>query len=113
MTTTGVPSATPAAVTGLPELAQARKTHPITVWAILGVVFLAIEGYALAAWFISGDAHRTPAGTTPIPEWMKVDRVRGFPHLFRDQAIAPRASPDPRQLILPGLLDVVLARYLD
>ena len=47
------------------------KSKPVVLWAYLGAAFLVLEAYIVAAWILSGDATRTPTGTTPLPGWMK------------------------------------------
>ena len=49
-----------------PQLSEPAKAQPVKVWAIVGAVFLAIEAYALVAWFVSGDATRTPPARPPF-----------------------------------------------
>ena len=64
-----IPGGTPAA-RGAVDV-QPRPNKPIKVWAALGVAFLVVEIIAMGGWFTSGQMSRTPAGPTPIPEWMK------------------------------------------
>lgn len=47
------------------QLSEPAKAQPVKIWAIVGAVFLAIEAYALIAWFVSGDATRTPPARHP------------------------------------------------
>ena len=49
-----------------------RTLTPIKVCAGLGAAFLAFQLYIYTAWIVSGDARRTPAGSDPIPGWMRV-----------------------------------------
>jgi hypothetical protein len=48
-----------------------RKVRPVKAWALVGVIFLAVEFWAVGAWLLSGDAKRTPSGPTPVPGWME------------------------------------------
>jgi hypothetical protein len=47
-----------------------RKVRLVLLWAGLGVLFLALTVYLLAAWIASGP-ERTPSGPTIVPTWTK------------------------------------------
>ncbi|HEX9684078.1 MAG TPA: spirocyclase AveC family protein [Acidimicrobiales bacterium] len=51
---------------------EAQPAKPVKWWAAVGVAFIALEAYVLAHWIISGNATRTPTGSTPVPGWMTV-----------------------------------------
>lgn len=51
---------------------QARTTKPVNVWAAVGALVLALEVFIVVSWLTSGQAHRTPTGVTPVPQWMKI-----------------------------------------
>lgn len=51
------------------EVMTERKFKPVKAWAFVGAAFLAVEIYALAWWLATGT--RTPAGSTPVPAYMK------------------------------------------
>lgn len=59
------------AVPTTPASLEPRKTRPIVVWAVLGVIFLIIEVAAFIGWIGSGQATPTPTGPTPVPTYMK------------------------------------------
>jgi hypothetical protein len=44
----------------------------VLIFASLGALFLAVEVYALVAWFVSGNATPTPTGPTHFPAWQNV-----------------------------------------
>jgi hypothetical protein len=50
-----------------------RTSQSFIGWICAGLVFLGIEIYAVVAWIVSGQAHATPHGPTPIPGWMVVN----------------------------------------
>jgi hypothetical protein len=52
--------------------ARLRGIAPVVRWAGLGLVVLGLEAYVFSHWIISGDAKPTPAGPTPIPDWMVI-----------------------------------------
>jgi hypothetical protein len=45
---------------------------PVKAWATFGVFILAIQAIAYTGWLTSGEATRTPTGSTPVPTWMKI-----------------------------------------
>jgi hypothetical protein len=45
--------------------------------AVLGVLYLAVEFYALLAWVLSGDARPTPSGPSRMPDLMAAIAVAG------------------------------------
>jgi hypothetical protein len=49
-----------------------RRVRPVVGWAIVGALFIAVQAWAYGGWIISGEATRTAAGPTPIPNWMEV-----------------------------------------
>ncbi|MHB8692189.1 MAG: spirocyclase AveC family protein [Solirubrobacteraceae bacterium] len=55
----------------LAEPIERRKTLPITAWSVIGAAVLALFVYVFAHWILSGQAHTTPTGVTPVPSWMK------------------------------------------
>jgi hypothetical protein len=52
--------------------AAPRRARPISWWAALGFGFLAFAAYLIISWLVSGEAHRVPAGPTPLPTGMKI-----------------------------------------
>jgi hypothetical protein len=48
-----------------------RTITPVKWWAAVGVGFLVLEIYVIAAWLLSGDATPTPSGPDTIPGWMR------------------------------------------
>ena len=54
------------------SLEGSKPKAPVRAWFWAGVVFLSIEVIALTGWFVSGDATRTDAGPTPLPDWMRI-----------------------------------------
>jgi hypothetical protein len=49
-----------------------KRTRPVSWWAAVGFGFLAFAAYLIVAWLIAGEAHRVPAGETPLPVGMKI-----------------------------------------
>ena len=62
----------PTAVAAPTAAREYRSTAPVYWWAVIGVIFLTVGTWALVGWIVSGDAHRTPVGPTPVPGWMTV-----------------------------------------
>jgi hypothetical protein len=56
----------PVTVEGVAE----RRITPVKWWAAAGGLFLALQLYLYGAWILSGNAHSTPRGSTPVPGWM-------------------------------------------
>lgn len=48
-----------------------RTVRPVIGWALLGVLFLVIEGVSLGGWVLYGDAKSTSPGPSPVPDWMR------------------------------------------
>lgn len=66
-------STAPSRLTARPDPAgRGRSFQPVKAWAVVGVLFLLIEGWALTRWFTSGDATPTPTGADTVPGYMKV-----------------------------------------
>jgi hypothetical protein len=59
-----------------PDVAQPRTTRsrlrPIHWWSAVGAVFVLVQVYAFAAWSISSEAYRQPAGAEPVPDHVKI-----------------------------------------
>lgn len=57
--------------------------RPITIWAVIGVIFVTIQIVAFTGWIVSGNAKAIPTGPDPVPTWMKWTthgaEVVGFP----------------------------------
>jgi hypothetical protein len=60
------------ATTVLAAPAVPKTARAISWWAGLGFGFLAFAAYLIIAWLGAGEAHRVPAGPTPLPGSMKV-----------------------------------------
>jgi len=56
----------------VPPATAARPVRPVVAWAVIGAVFLLLEAYVFAAWFISGDAHTVATGADAVPTGTKV-----------------------------------------
>lgn len=56
---------------GTAEAVQ-RKVRPVLAWAVLGVVFFAIQGVAIGGWVLSGDFKSTPVGPVSVPTYMTI-----------------------------------------
>src|SRR5262245_59926482 len=54
------------------EAVAPKKVRPVLWWAAIGAGFLLFAAYLVIRWIAAGDAHRVPAGPTPLPDWMKV-----------------------------------------
>jgi hypothetical protein len=52
--------------------APPRPTHPVTWFAVIGALVLAVQAYAWSRWALSGQMTPAPAGPTPIPGWMEL-----------------------------------------
>jgi hypothetical protein len=50
---------------------QAGRLRPVHIWALVGVGVWCLQLYVWGAWIVSGDAVRTPTGSTPMPGYMK------------------------------------------
>jgi Spirocyclase AveC-like len=53
----------------LPAVVEARKAVPVKWWAGLGTAWLLLMVYMWTRWLVSGHAHATPTGPTPVPTW--------------------------------------------
>lgn len=65
------PATLPAPLVAEPRFAeqvQERRITPVKWWAAFGVAILAVQVWAYAQWFASGDVGPSPAGPTKIPE---------------------------------------------
>lgn len=51
---------------------EATRSAPVKWWALTGAGILILEAYIFVHWFLSGNATRTPTGSTPVPGWMTV-----------------------------------------
>jgi Spirocyclase AveC-like len=49
-------------------ISAAGKLHAIHIWSGMGICFTALIVYVLANWILSGNAHTTSTGVTPVPE---------------------------------------------
>jgi len=49
---------------------EARPAKPVKWWAVLGAMVIALEIYVFAHWILTGNATRTPTGSSPVPGWM-------------------------------------------
>jgi Spirocyclase AveC-like len=50
-----------------PAAGRSRRLAAVQWWAALGVLFLILQVYTVAAWMLRGEATPTPRGLTPIP----------------------------------------------
>jgi hypothetical protein len=88
---------------------QTRRAKPIKWWGGVGVLALALMIYAWSDWLISGDAHATPTGVTPVPTW-QVITARSWEVLFGGWALVAiyvflvRPLRRGRGLTLDGML---------
>jgi hypothetical protein len=48
-----------------------KSISPIKLWAGIGGIFVALQGYVWLRWLLSGNLTPTPTGPTPVPNWMK------------------------------------------
>lgn len=62
----------PKRATAQRTVAADRRLRPVTVWATIGALVLAVETFAIVRWIASGEASTTPAGPDPIPRSMSI-----------------------------------------
>lgn len=48
-----------------------RATSPVHVWAIVGAILVAAEGYVVVKWFTGPNFQRVPVGPDEPPAWMR------------------------------------------
>src|SRR5580700_10355816 len=49
-----------------------KRSKPVVCFAVIGVLFMALELYVLGSWIFSGDAKGTPLVSVSVPTRMKV-----------------------------------------
>ena len=58
-------------VTHQPEV-EDKPFRPVKTWAAIGLLFLAVETWAVSGWLLGPNSTPTPVGNTPVPGYMKV-----------------------------------------
>src|SRR5262249_19644546 len=56
----------------IPVVREARRTLPIRVWAGIGALILAFEGFVIIKWVSGAYFTSVHTGPTPIPDWMLI-----------------------------------------
>ena len=54
-----------------PVPVERRRVTANTAWSAVGALTLVLFVYVFAHWILSGQAHATPTGVTPVPAWIK------------------------------------------
>jgi hypothetical protein len=49
-----------------------RRGRPVRIWAMIGALVVAFDIYVYSSWIMSGQAHPTPVGPTPVPTFMRI-----------------------------------------
>lgn len=49
--------------------------HAIHYWSAIGIAFTALIIYVFTSWLLSGNAHTTPTGVTPVPESTQMNAI--------------------------------------
>src|SRR4051794_21414534 len=55
-----------------PKATSPARVAPVTVWAGIGALVLAVETFAIARWIGTGEATHTSSGPDPIPTATRV-----------------------------------------
>lgn len=53
----------------------AKEWRAIHIWTGIGAFWMAVIVYVFATWLLSGNAHTTPTGVTPVPEFMRINAI--------------------------------------
>ncbi|HVW32030.1 MAG TPA: amidohydrolase family protein [Acidimicrobiia bacterium] len=73
--TTGTTGVTPPGPRSAKPAVAPGRIEPVKLWAALGTVLVAFEGYLLIRWFTGSDFTRVPTGPDSPAGWMKTELV--------------------------------------
>ena len=94
--------------TAAPTAPETRKARPIVWFGVIGAGFVLLEAWIYITWFTTGEAHRTPTGSSPIPTsthvWAAVFQISGVVLTVVAIVLAARQSIRQRRLSWDAML---------